>query len=188
MDNNILAVPEHFKTIVAQVRKEKITVDFNQGLDCRLLTEDLCQELLSVKRKETRFAFDSMGVKPAVLRACELLKKCGQKDWDSRWYVYAGPEDLFEDVFERINILRDKQQGVYLMRDKKCYDRPDLIALASWCGQMAVFTQAGFAEALNTKRLAPYRRLFPQFDSTIIESKEKSLIPDDIGFAEKYRL
>jgi hypothetical protein len=170
------------------VRKENLTVDFNQGLDCRLLTEELCQELLSVKRKETRFAFDSMGVMPAVERSCNLLKKCGQKEWDSRWYVYAGPENTFEDVFERINFLRDRQQGVYLMRDKKCYDRPDLIALASWCGQMAVFAQAGFAEALNTKRLSPYRKLFPQFDHTIINSKEKSLIPDDRCFKDKYRL
>ena len=73
------------------------------------------------------------------------------------------------------------------MRDKKVYDRPDLVALASWCGQMQVFTQASFEDALNTKRLAPYRKLFPQFDSTIIEGKEKSLIPDDRNFAEKYK-
>jgi hypothetical protein len=187
-DNNILGVPEHFKKIAAQCRKENLLVDFNGGFDCRLLTEDLCREIMTLKLVEKRFAFDSMGVKPAVLRACDILKKCGQKDWDSRWYVYAGPDNDFQDVFERLNILRERKQGCYLMRDRRCHDRPDLIALASWAGQMAVFTEASFPEALNTKRLSPYRKLFPQFDYTIIPSKEKSLIPDDRSFAEKYKL
>ncbi len=48
MDNNILAVPEHFKKIIEQVRDNDLTVDFNQGLYCRLLKEDLCRELLSL--------------------------------------------------------------------------------------------------------------------------------------------
>jgi hypothetical protein len=63
------------------------------------------------------------------------------------------------------------------MRNKENYKR--------WAD--AGITQVGFAEALNTKRLAPYRKLFPQFDYSIIEG-DKSLIPDDRSFAEKYKL
>jgi len=75
LDNNILALPEHFRKICSQLRKEKLRVDFNQGLDCRLLTEDIAKELAVLSHIEYRFAFDFPEMKPAVTKAIRLLKK-----------------------------------------------------------------------------------------------------------------
>ena len=103
MDNNILAMPEHFKLICSQIRKEKLKVDFNQGLDHRLLTDELCQELLTIRHKrEIRFAYDDLAYKKSVLKAIDMLRKAGLKDWQSRWYVYVGEKDTYETVFSDI--------------------------------------------------------------------------------------
>ena len=52
MDNNILALPDHFKLICSQIRKEKLRVDFNQGFDIRLLTDEFIKELKTISHKE----------------------------------------------------------------------------------------------------------------------------------------
>lgn len=41
LDNNILAKPEHFKLICKQAQQENIELDFNQGLDIRLINHSL---------------------------------------------------------------------------------------------------------------------------------------------------
>ena len=119
MDNNILAAPEHFFKISEQLKKEKLTVDFNQGLDHRLLTNRICRELLSLSHKGfIRFAFDHISYKESVLKALKMLKKNGMKTRQTRWYIYVGVKDTSDNVLERINILRDEGQFVFLMRDR----------------------------------------------------------------------
>ncbi len=140
MDNNILALPSHFKMICQQIRHEKIRVDFNQGLDHRLLTEELWQELLSLKHiSEIRFAFDDIAYKKSAIKALELMAKNGLKDWQTRWYVYVGVKDNFETVYERLNILKSYHQKAYLMRDRKVYKKPLWIALSKWTSLMGAF-------------------------------------------------
>lgn len=159
LDNNILALPEHFKLIASQLRKENLRVDFNQGLDHRLLTDEITKELLSLSHiREIRFAFDDISYKPTVLRALKLLKLHGLKDWGSRWYIYIGEKDTFDTVFERINILRKHKQAVYVMRDKTIYNKPWIMALANYGNTIGLFKKTDFETALNTSdRLKQYR-------------------------------
>lgn len=161
LDNNILALPEHFKLICSQLRKEKLKVDFNQGLDHRLLTDDITKELLSLKHiHEIRFAFDDIAYKPTVMKALKLLKNNGIKKWGSRWYIYIGEKDTFDTVFERMKILQETQQAVYVMRDRKVYNEPKYIALASWGNMMGAF-KLPFEEVMTkSKRLKPYLKYF----------------------------
>ena len=164
MDNNILALPNHFKLICEQIRKEKLRVDFNQGLDHRLLTEELWHELLTLKHiHEIRFAFDDIAYKKTVIKALELMSKNGLKDWQTRWYVYAGEKDTFETVYERLNILKQYKQHAYLMRDKKVYDDPRWIALSAWTSLMGAFKlDADFYKLLQENdRFKPYAKFFP---------------------------
>ena len=157
MDNNILAMPGHFKLVCSQIRKENLKVDFNQGLDHRLLTEDLAQELLTIKHiHEIRFAFDDIAFKPTVLKAIKILKDKGLRKWGSRWYVYVGEKDTFDSVFERMNILREQEQCCYVMRDEKVYDKPEYIALASWSNYMGAFKQDPKEIFAKSKRMTKY--------------------------------
>jgi len=135
MDNNILAAPKHFSKICDQLRKENLIVDFNQGLDCRLLTDKLCRDILSLKFVSSmglRFAFDDIKSKKSVLKALKLLKDNGMPDWFTRWYVYVGVKDTVDTVMERIKILKENKQFVFLMRDKKVRDNTIYREIYEW--------------------------------------------------------
>ena len=161
MDNNILADPEHFKKIAQQLKKENLKVDFNQGLDFRLLTPEICKILLGLKHKyEIRFAFDYLAYKPMVEKALKMLREAGLKDWKTRWYVYVSPTDTFETVYERMKFLYDNKQAVYVMRDRKIYHKPEFIALSCWGNMMGAFKQELPDLLKKSKRLRTYNSVF----------------------------
>lgn len=178
LDNNIIALPEHFKKICSQLRKEKIKVDFNQGLDHRLLTSDILDELLSIRHiREIRFAFDDLAYKSTVLKALQLFKKRKVRDWATRWYVYVGVNDTFDTVYERLALLKENKQGAYLMRDRKIYDKKIFVALAQWANTMGAFKMGTFKEVFNkSKKLQAYKKYFPTiFKDERIANTQKSL-------------
>jgi hypothetical protein len=162
MDNNILALPDHFRKICEQIRKENLRVDFNQGLDHRLLTRDLWLELLSLKHiHEIRFAFDDIAYRSTALRALELMSANGLKDWQTRWYVYVGVKDTLETVYERLNILKTYKQHAYLMRDEQVHDEPIWIALATWTSLQGAFKMDLPRLLAENDRFKGYARYFP---------------------------
>jgi len=163
-DNNILALPEHFKKIAQQIKDNNLRVDFNQGLDHRLLTPELCNILLDLKHIEViRFAFDKIEYKKTVLKAINMLKDAGLKDWKARWYVYVGVNDTFKTVYKRMKLLQDNKQAVYVMRDEKIYNKPEFIALASWGNAMGAFKLASLKEVLEkSDRMKRYKKYFKE--------------------------
>jgi hypothetical protein len=164
MDNNILARPEHFFLIAEQLIKEKLKVDFNQGLDHRLLTPNIAKKLLQLKHiNEIRFAFDNINYKGSVLKALQILIDEGMGDWKTRWYVYVGERDTFESVYERLNILKENKQGAYVMRDRKVHDNKQFIALSSWANTIGAFKLGSFSEIFNkSERMRSYIKYIPK--------------------------
>ena len=162
LDNNILAIPEHFNKIANQIKDNNLKVDFNQGLDHRLLTPEICKTLLDLNHiNEIRFAFDKPEYEKTVLKAIKMLKEFGLKDWGARWYVYVGINDTFDTVYNRMKLLQDNKQSVYVMRDERVYDKPEFIALASWGNTMGAFKLATLKEVLmKSDRMKPYRNIF----------------------------
>jgi len=61
LDNNILALPDHFIRICNQIKHNSLAVDFNQGLDTRLITDEIAYYLTTVRHsKQVRIAWDLM--------------------------------------------------------------------------------------------------------------------------------
>jgi len=118
LDNNILQLPEHFRLICDQARKEKIRLDFNQGLDHKLLNDDICMELSTIRHKEYHFAFDDIKYEKTVLRAIDLLSKHGIKQ--ARWYLLVGYNSTIEDDLYRMNLLKSRGHIPYVMRYETC--------------------------------------------------------------------
>lgn len=164
MDNNILAVPEHFIKIAEQLRKEKLKVDFNQGLDHRLLTPELWQELISLKHiNEIRFAFDDIAYKNTVTKALDVMEQGGLKDWQTRWYVYVGEKDTFDTVYQRLMILKSYKQHAYLMRDEKIYNVPEFVGLAQWVNTAGAFKMDLPRLLHESEKMKHYYDCFPQY-------------------------
>jgi len=161
MDNNILALPDHFFKIADQIIENDLRVDFNQGLDHRLLTPAICKKLLELRHvHDIRFAFDDIAYTPTVLAALKMLRDNGLKDWQTRWYLYIGEKDTVDTVLKRTEILRSAKQAIYVMRDKKVYNNQDYMAIAAWGNAVGAFKCATFEEVTATsERLYGYFKL-----------------------------
>lgn len=85
----------------------KITryVDFNQGLDARLLTEEKAKIMARLAVKPCRIAFDHIETKDTYLLALETAIKSGIKYFSN--YLLYNYKDKPEDLWERLSINID---------------------------------------------------------------------------------
>jgi hypothetical protein len=144
-DNNILALPEHFRYIADQISDENLTVDFNQGLDIRLLTSENVDILASLRIKPNlRFSWDNTKSESAVLRGIQLLRDAGIKR--SQFFVLSGFDSTFEDDLYRLNRLKQEGQRAYLMRYNTVRGKREYNDLAAWANQPAFFSKMTFQE------------------------------------------
>jgi len=103
MDNNVLA-SEHGISQLERIADLGCKVDFNQGLDSRLVTDDIAKILSKIKwRRYLRFAADSQAAVEPLLKAVEKLNKYGVKNY--RIFVYLLVKDVTE-ANERVKILK----------------------------------------------------------------------------------
>jgi hypothetical protein len=133
MDNNILALPDHFKKIVGQIRKEKLRVDFNQGLDLRLLTSDLANELKTITHKKYKFAWDMEddNMENRLHFAFDKLGRC-------TIFVIVGFL-AYEKILKKLETIKRIGHNGFLMRHETVYNEPRYIELASWVNQHHIF-------------------------------------------------
>lgn len=158
LDNNILALPEHFKLICSQLRKEKLSVDFNQGLDHRLLTQDIIKDMRSISHKEYRFAFDHPAYLPTVEKAITLLQK--NKINRCSWYVLVGFNTTIVDDLTRLVYLKSRNQNAFVQRYKTVKGDKKYIALARWVNQHHIFQAMTFSQFLNLPKNKNYKNAF----------------------------
>ncbi len=146
LDNNILAIPHHFEWICRQSLNMKVKLDFNQGLDHRLLTPDIVKLLKVISHKEYHFAFDYPSYLKGVDSAIDLLQVAGINR--CIWYVLVGFNTTPQEDLGRINYLRGRGQTVYVQR----YNNKRglfYVALSRWCNQHHIFRGMTWEEFLN---------------------------------------
>jgi len=114
LDNNILAVSRHFRKIADQIKRENLKVDFNQGLDCRLVTDNIAKILKSLRYKYYRFSFDTLNVEKYVRRTIDILNQ--HEIYWSIWYVLVGFNTTYQEDLYRIELLKSLNQRVYVQR------------------------------------------------------------------------
>ena len=103
-DNNFLASSDkHFNSVIDKLKKLKMKVDFNQGLDCRLLTDERARRLAEIKIDPVRFAFDGLHQDNYIHKAIITMKSYGKKDIVV--YVLWNFNDTPEDFYYRLKEL-----------------------------------------------------------------------------------
>ncbi|MBA7598392.1 hypothetical protein ES703_05407 [subsurface metagenome] len=113
LDNNLLAAPNWRRTMEDLIA-EDLEVDFNQGLDIRLVNEENITFLRLVKAKQLRFAFDEMVYEKALRKGIELLLANGLGSRKLSFYFLHGfSED--DMCVERLKILASYNVEVYPM-------------------------------------------------------------------------
>lgn len=105
MDNNILA-SEYGLEQLEKIADKGYRVDFNQGLDARLVTEDVAKVLARIKWiKYIRFACDTSSQIKWIESARELLAKYG---YTKEIFVYCLIKD-FDESYARISHFRKEK-------------------------------------------------------------------------------
>jgi hypothetical protein len=155
MDNNILAYPGHL-AILKELVDRKVRLQFNQGLDIRLLNNKNA-ELLSMMNYmgEYIFAFDNIEDEVFINRGLRLFKNYVKKDWKCKFYIYHNEEygDI-ADLIYRVEWCRKNRVLPYVMRDKNCWDSPNrdfLIDYAAYCNQPSLFKKLTFEDFLSKR-------------------------------------
>ena len=105
-DNNFLASPK-FERDCEKIKALHKKVDFNQGLDARLLDEEKARQLFKIDLDPVRFAFDDISYEADVLKAIRLAKKYSNKEIVV--YVLYNFQDTPEDLYYRINLLNKER-------------------------------------------------------------------------------
>ena len=116
LDNNLLAAPNWQQTM-EDLLAEGLKVDFNQGLDIRLVNEENVGYLKRVKTEELRFAFDDIAYESAVRRGIELLLANGINSRHLSFFFLVGFSND-DAVLERVNILQSYNVDIYPMTYK----------------------------------------------------------------------
>ena len=153
-DNNILALPDHFDKICCEANIHKITLDFNQGLDFRLLTPKIVKTLKDISHKEYHFAFDHPSYLKGVDRAIDILREEGINR--CTWYVLVGFNTTFQEDLDRLNYLKEHNQNAYVQRYKR---DSKYIPLARWANQHHIFHGMTWEQFLSLSENRFYKRL-----------------------------
>lgn len=140
-DPNTLACKD-WKDILAQLAESKAWVDFNQGVDIRLMTAEKAEYLKRIKIKHVHFAYDRYQDKDIVepkLRTFRNVTKWGRKKVSV--YVLCNFDTTMEQNLHRIYFLRSLDFNPYVMLyDKEHIPKGhELRRLQRWCNNKIIF-------------------------------------------------
>jgi hypothetical protein len=122
LDNNVLASPE-FTRIIKDIKRHgfakgsmsgnaKRYVDFNQGVDARLLTEDKMELLSQIAIRPLRIAFDDIKLENTYTEKVRLAHKYGISHLSN--YILFNYKDTPDDFYRRLqtNIELNEELGL----------------------------------------------------------------------------
>jgi hypothetical protein len=153
-DPNILACKE-WKDLLGQLEESRAKIDFNQGLDARMLTEEKCEAIARLRISEIHFAWDMYEDKDKVLPKLKMFADIASPNIHKKQvhnaivYVLVNHTSTFDQDLERIYTLRDMGYWAYVMiYDKANCDRK-YIDLQRWCNNRFIFAKCPRFEDYN---------------------------------------
>lgn len=152
-DPNILACPDHID-LLQQLVDSKAKVNFNQGLDIRLVTDRNMEMLKKIRLDGIHFAFDRWQDKDIVeprLRA--FAEKTGYTRNKGRVMVYilTNFDTTLEQDIYRIQLCRELNFSPYPMIYDKEHCDPVYKQLQRWCNNFIFWKVSTFEEYKRTK-------------------------------------
>jgi hypothetical protein len=147
LDGNVTAAPmDHFRRLCDEATTRGVELDFSQGLDARLLTDEHAAIIARSKVKRSlHLAFDHPRHEKAVRRSVRLLREAGVNvRHDVFYFVLVGYDTTPEEDLYRCELLRDLGTNPFVMP----YDRSDRYQrdLARWANSVAAFRSCSFAD------------------------------------------
>ena len=153
-DPNILACKE-WPDLLAQLAETGARIDFNQGLDIRLMTEEKAVAIKRLKVKEVHFAWDRYEDKEQVLPKLQLYADVVDfrpHAHKAIVYTLVNFSSTFEQDLERIYTLREMGYWPYVMIYDKAHCEHKYIDLAGWVNNRYIFAMVDKFEGYNSNK------------------------------------
>lgn len=159
MDPNILACRKHTE-LLGQLIESRAYVNFNQGIDARLLTPENVTLLNAIKIKEIHFAWDNPGDEKKIVPKLKMFKEMtGIRDRKAIVYMLVNYNSSFEEDLHRVYTIREIGMTPYTM----------------------------IYEKEKTKKTDPVRRLQNWTNNKIIWHGNPSMKFEDFDERKKYK-
>ena len=141
LDPNTIACPD-WKDILQQLIDSGAWVDFSQGVDIRLMTEEKAEMIKRISIKSIHFAWDRYEDKDKIVPKFKAFKDI--TGWDRRKmavYVLTNFDTTIEQDLERIYTLRELGYWPYVMIYDKEHTKPSdtVRKLQRWVNMRAIF-------------------------------------------------
>ena len=147
LDNNILADKDWFMELTDAIPRDW-QVDFNQGLDVRLLDAEIADRLASMRPITVwKFAYDSTAYTDAVMHGIDILKGAGiDTKHRTMFYVYCDGDQQVDDAINRCMALKATNTTAFVMMNKDVPQTRRMKALQRWSCRPWIFWTCDFDE------------------------------------------
>lgn len=148
LDANLLACPEH-EVLLNQLEMTNAYIDFTQGLDARLITEQNASMVAKLKLKEIHFAWDTQKDEMSVLRGLDIYAQKAKVKPHGHYgtvYVLTNYDTDFEYDLYRIYKLVEMGYDPYVMVYNKPVADKKYKQLQGWCNNKIIFNCCDFKE------------------------------------------
>lgn len=141
LDQNILACKD-WRELLQQLIDSNATVEFNGGLDIRLMTEEKARYISQIKQKIVHFAWDCYGDKEKILPKFEMFKRVsGFSERKMIVYTITNFGTTIEQDLERIYTLKKLGYWAYVtIYNKSSLPKGHILKkLQRWCNNRIIF-------------------------------------------------
>lgn len=147
-DPNILACPDHID-LLKQLINSRSKIEFNQGLDIRLVNEDNLELLRQIRINKPHFAFDDYKQKNIIMPKMKMVREI--TGWNRRntrpvVLILCNYDTTLEQDIERIQFCRSLEWSPYPMIYDKEHADPIYRKLQRWCNNFIFWNCKTFKE------------------------------------------
>lgn len=140
-DPNLIACKD-WKDLLQQLIDSRAKVDFNQGIDIRLMTEEKAEMLSKLRVKRIHFAWDRYEDKDMILPKFQMFKDISKWGYSKLCvYVLTNFDTTFEQDLERVYTLRNMGYDPYIMVYDKAHTttKDNVRRLQRWVNNRILF-------------------------------------------------
>ena len=145
-DPNILACKDHIE-LLQQLVDSKAKVNFNQGLDIRLVNDENLELLKQIKLESVHFAFDRWQDKDIIEpRLRKFKEKTGLGRSKVMVYILTNFDTTIEQDIYRIQLCRELDFSPYPMIYDKEHADPIYRKIQRWCNNFIFWSTERFED------------------------------------------
>lgn len=147
-DPNILACSDHIE-LLGQLEESGAVVEFNQGLDIRLVNERNLELLRRIRIDKLHFAFDDYKQRDVIMPKMRMVKEVtgwSRSKGRVAVFILTNFDTTIEQDIERIQFCRSLNWSPYPMIYDKEHAKPIYRKLQRWCNNIVFWKVPTFEE------------------------------------------